>query len=323
MNKNIDCHIIQDLLPSYVDGLTSDYTNQVIEEHMKQCESCTQILTRMKEPEKQKDSTLKEVDYMKKVQNRMSRLFTVSLISIGLLLLGAVAGILVYNRITPKSYQEVFENNKAESFEMTHLASGTEFTLNEQESYEFQKLLEDANYYYEGKEGNVIEGDMFMILANISAESVYELKITENYKIYYDGKIYDFRECKELWYFLKKRVQIEEGYLDWEKETYHYLDGEYVMESNESKDRVPSITFYLDEKRFTYTPFFASSCWDEGSFTIDNRTVTLERDGAQDYVFTITEEGVLSYDAENSGQLGVSDLISPVLDGTKFIKLLN
>lgn len=320
MNKNIDCHIILDLLPSYIDGLTSEHTNQVIEEHMKHCEPCNQMLERMKEPEKQKESTVKEVDYMKKVQNRMSRLLTVSLISIGFLLVGAVAGILIYNRMTPKSYQEVFENNKADSFEMTHLASGTKFTLDEYEAYEFQKMLEGANYYYEGKEGNVIEGDMFMIFVNISNVPVYELKITENYKIYYDGKIYDFRECKDLWYFLEERVQVEESYQDWEKETYHYLHGEYVMETNESKYMVPSITLYLDEKRFTYTSSFASSYWEEGSFIIDDRTITLDRDGAQDYVFTITEEGVLSYDAENSGPLRALGEATSIPDGTKFIK---
>ena len=36
MNKK-DCKIIQDLLPSYSDGITSQETNNYIEDHLKNC----------------------------------------------------------------------------------------------------------------------------------------------------------------------------------------------------------------------------------------------------------------------------------------------
>ena len=55
MNNKIDCRIIQDLLPSYIDGLTSEYTNQVIEEHVEECEPCKEMLQRMQEPEKKQE----------------------------------------------------------------------------------------------------------------------------------------------------------------------------------------------------------------------------------------------------------------------------
>ena len=32
-----ECKIVQDLLPSYVDKLTNEETNQYIEEHLKEC----------------------------------------------------------------------------------------------------------------------------------------------------------------------------------------------------------------------------------------------------------------------------------------------
>ena len=37
MNK-IPCEVIRDLLPSYIDELTSEITNQVIREHLENCE---------------------------------------------------------------------------------------------------------------------------------------------------------------------------------------------------------------------------------------------------------------------------------------------
>lgn len=47
MEKNKKCKIIQDLLPSYIDKVTSDETNKFIEDHLQNCEKCSQILKDM------------------------------------------------------------------------------------------------------------------------------------------------------------------------------------------------------------------------------------------------------------------------------------
>ena len=41
--SKIPCEIIQDLLPSYIDELTSDVTNREVEAHMEECEQCRNI----------------------------------------------------------------------------------------------------------------------------------------------------------------------------------------------------------------------------------------------------------------------------------------
>ncbi|WP_283650482.1 zf-HC2 domain-containing protein [Dubosiella newyorkensis] len=41
--------LVKDLLPDYIDGLTSPETNKIIEEHLFQCSSCQKALERMKE----------------------------------------------------------------------------------------------------------------------------------------------------------------------------------------------------------------------------------------------------------------------------------
>lgn len=43
------CEIIRDLLPSYVDELTSEESNRVIEEHLETCAACRDALNAMKE----------------------------------------------------------------------------------------------------------------------------------------------------------------------------------------------------------------------------------------------------------------------------------
>ncbi len=42
------CAIIRDLLPSYVDGLTSEESNQEIEKHLESCEACREYLASMR-----------------------------------------------------------------------------------------------------------------------------------------------------------------------------------------------------------------------------------------------------------------------------------
>ena len=45
----ITCEVIKDLLPSYVDGLTSPQSNQLIEEHLDTCKDCREFLAQMQE----------------------------------------------------------------------------------------------------------------------------------------------------------------------------------------------------------------------------------------------------------------------------------
>ena len=68
MKNNIPCEMIKDVLPSYVDKLTSDVTNNLVEEHINECKDCKNILESMQ------DSSIgnigeddkKEIDFLKK-----------------------------------------------------------------------------------------------------------------------------------------------------------------------------------------------------------------------------------------------------------------
>ena len=50
--NNIPCEVIRDLLPSYVDKLTSEVTNDIVKEHLTGCKECTGEYERMIAPEK-------------------------------------------------------------------------------------------------------------------------------------------------------------------------------------------------------------------------------------------------------------------------------
>ncbi|MGN0735265.1 MAG: zf-HC2 domain-containing protein [Anaerovoracaceae bacterium] len=47
-NYKINCNIIRDILPLYVDGVASEDTSALVEEHLTECEACRQEAERMK-----------------------------------------------------------------------------------------------------------------------------------------------------------------------------------------------------------------------------------------------------------------------------------
>lgn len=90
MKKSDKCKIVQDLLPNYIEKLTSDETNDYIESHLKECDECTGILKDMGENIiLDKIDEKKKLDYLKKIKHR-NRVF-----------IGVIIGILITIIIIP------------------------------------------------------------------------------------------------------------------------------------------------------------------------------------------------------------------------------
>ena len=107
MITKLPCEIVMDLLPSYIDELTSEISTEAVEEHLKECEKCKNILEEMKrdlvqekqtEPEKkgkfgeclQRDSTFDEdkkviLKINRKINRRLKLSIFMGLISVVLM----------------------------------------------------------------------------------------------------------------------------------------------------------------------------------------------------------------------------------------------
>lgn len=48
MTRQIDCEIIKDVMPLYLDGLSGDVTNEIIETHLKECKKCRSAYEKLK-----------------------------------------------------------------------------------------------------------------------------------------------------------------------------------------------------------------------------------------------------------------------------------
>lgn len=77
MNKNF-CEVIQDLIPLYIEKISSEESNQLIEGHVQECEECKQILreaqqslfVKAKPSEKVEFITEEEAEIFKKVMKK-------------------------------------------------------------------------------------------------------------------------------------------------------------------------------------------------------------------------------------------------------------
>lgn len=88
----ISCEIIKDLLPLYNDGVCSEESKAVIEEHLSHCDICKAALSAMKEDVilDRTNNNLNEVESVKKLSKRWKRGMKASMIKGILIALGII-----------------------------------------------------------------------------------------------------------------------------------------------------------------------------------------------------------------------------------------
>ncbi len=101
MNRR-ECEIVRDLLPNYIDKLTSKETNEFIEEHIKTCEDCTKTYNTMKDEfYKQEKNEKESINFFKKHKKKLDILRILVIILLFILL-----GLSIY---TAKIFRNNFE----------------------------------------------------------------------------------------------------------------------------------------------------------------------------------------------------------------------
>ena len=79
MENKENCKIVKDLLPSYIDGLTSEDTQKYIETHLEECNECKESLENMKKDfeKEKKDIANKSIKYAKKINKKIKSLLLI------------------------------------------------------------------------------------------------------------------------------------------------------------------------------------------------------------------------------------------------------
>ncbi len=96
-----ECDVVKDLLFSYSDGILSETSKELVEEHLKKCENCRDILQEIKQDGNDQKQT-KEIDLFKSIKKKLSKKNIIILIGIIFLILILIFNVLVfyhYNQI--------------------------------------------------------------------------------------------------------------------------------------------------------------------------------------------------------------------------------
>lgn len=96
-----ECDIVKDLLFSYNDGVLSETSNEFVEEHLKNCESCNNALKEIRQ-ESGEIEQKKEIDAFKGVRKKLTKKNIIISISLIILLI-----IIIFNILVFKNYNEV------------------------------------------------------------------------------------------------------------------------------------------------------------------------------------------------------------------------
>ena len=108
MKEKRDCKIVQDLLPNYIEKLTNEETNKYIEEHLKDCKECQNMLNNMKNEitiNREKRDGI-EVEYLKKYNRKMKvwrKILLLALILIAVYAISVVYKLNILNKIAEKN----------------------------------------------------------------------------------------------------------------------------------------------------------------------------------------------------------------------------
>ena len=102
----INCEIIQDLIPSYVEEICSNASKQCVEEHIADCKECNQLVELYKKSDFSADSLeQKELDGFRKLKKKVK---LQSILSYGLLLLLIAFGVYHFESDYKQVYQVVY-----------------------------------------------------------------------------------------------------------------------------------------------------------------------------------------------------------------------
>jgi len=139
MKNNLDCEIVKDLLPSYIDHLTSEKTTGEITEHLSECEACRAIYRDMTNSEPPM-AEQPEVDYLKKVRNSRRRIRNIAIIAACGLLAAGVAAFAIAKNAKKKSAEDAQTISKLE--EQSETDAQTISALEEQTEADAQTITE-------------------------------------------------------------------------------------------------------------------------------------------------------------------------------------
>lgn len=149
MMKEINCNIIRDILPLYVDEVVSEDTKELVSEHLETCQSCRQELEQLRKtvaiPVEREAGPLKR--FKKKWKQARFRTSLISILCTAVVLAALTAGALWYTRpmTLEELYPQVSDWSSCDLIQVTASYYATAHASGE-ERYSFDLSPEDPEF---------------------------------------------------------------------------------------------------------------------------------------------------------------------------------
>ena len=103
--KKYECEIIQDLLPNYIENLTSKNTNEYISKHLLECKQCSNIYNKLNDMSNNNDDlkNKKFVKYSKKFKFRFNLLKCIVIFILLIFIVNIIRNIIIIESLLSKS----------------------------------------------------------------------------------------------------------------------------------------------------------------------------------------------------------------------------
>ncbi len=137
----MNCKIIQDLIPLYCDGLTSQESNEEIKKHLSECDECNDIYKKMDADDEKINVRATNINPLKKIKRR-SKIIILSIVG-AIILLFALASLFPFLGILPTAKSTYYMEYKGQR--LTDGSIEIQFIVNDM-------LENDYNFYYKEKE---------------------------------------------------------------------------------------------------------------------------------------------------------------------------
>lgn len=302
MNDRLKCCIVNDLLPCYIEKLTSAETTGMIENHLKFCEKCKKQYSLMQEGDNRKsvnennDENI-EYNHLKKYNRKMLwlKIIIFSIIAI-IIILSTIIGVnyLYKKYILNRIYDNYEKLRELDNYAITKEVLDVNYNTNERDTY-------IKKYYY--KEGNMkrevrelIDGQGFKkdissySKMNISPNDISEysnLKDKKSITIYETRKEYTKSELM----FHTKKGELFNIQFDVDTLKMGFFPFIVKIENEEYKEKEYYILQYQYNKDSAYKQIWIN----KDNLNIE-RVIEENENYYREEVYTITIDGVMESD---------------------------
>lgn len=230
------CKIVQDLLPTYIENLTSEETTVFIEKHLSSCKNCEQIYLNMKKDlDNQNIEDTEIVNEIKEYKRKINLIKTIFWIIVIGIILTIVISISYKFYVIRKTYYRNTNYRKFESFRVEEYDGSVECDLPHYTTYYLKNVMkkyygDDVIEYYDGENHYYFDNEnktYWVKKENLNLSlniNISTMSGTEN--IIKNGKISNFEILK---FIINSNIKVNTRTFRQKKYFQLYYEGDLIF----------------------------------------------------------------------------------------------